>query len=164
MGVGLRECFHREEVGCSVNFAVHLVVGRYVEGGSDEARKVMDLVPVSTPSLVQRQVSLNAGPVLRSVSALSVSIRHLGLARTGRNPKPGEPVEVPSRKVPVFQSSTLLRERLDPRITSSPGFDSQTGGGTALRAPMGAPRAVFGGSMSSGIVQNRRSRVPEGYG
>lgn len=34
-------------------------------------------------------------------------------ARTGRNPKTGEPVEVPSRNVPVFQPSRLLRERVD---------------------------------------------------
>ena len=34
-------------------------------------------------------------------------------ARRGRNPKTGEPVEVPSRKVPVYQPSRLLRERVD---------------------------------------------------
>ena len=36
-------------------------------------------------------------------------------ARTGRNPRTGEPVEVPARYVPVFQPSTLLRERVDRR-------------------------------------------------
>ena len=36
-------------------------------------------------------------------------------ARTDRNPRTGEPVEVPARKVPVFQPSTLLRERVDRR-------------------------------------------------
>ena len=34
-------------------------------------------------------------------------------ARRGRNPKTGEPVEVPSRNVPVYQPSRLLRERVD---------------------------------------------------
>ena len=33
-------------------------------------------------------------------------------ARSGRNPKTGEPVEVPSRNVPVYQPSRLLRERV----------------------------------------------------
>ncbi|MCY4398368.1 MAG: integration host factor subunit beta [Gemmatimonadetes bacterium] len=32
--------------------------------------------------------------------------------RTARNPKTGEPVEVPARAAPVFQPSTLLRERV----------------------------------------------------
>ncbi len=34
-------------------------------------------------------------------------------ARTGRNPKTGEPVEVPSRDVPVFEPSRHLRSRVD---------------------------------------------------
>ncbi|MYC86685.1 MAG: HU family DNA-binding protein [Gemmatimonadales bacterium] len=49
----------------------------------------------------------------KSESALSSSIRLLDLARTGRNPKTGEPFEVPSRRVPVFKPSTPLRERVD---------------------------------------------------
>jgi len=36
-------------------------------------------------------------------------------ARTGRNPRTGEPVEVPARNVPVFQPSTHFRERVDRR-------------------------------------------------
>ena len=32
--------------------------------------------------------------------------------RTARNPRTGEPVEVPARAAPVFQPSTLLRERV----------------------------------------------------
>ena len=34
-------------------------------------------------------------------------------ARTARNPKTGEAVEVPPRDVPVFQPSRLLRHRVD---------------------------------------------------
>ena len=33
-------------------------------------------------------------------------------ARTARNPKTGEPVEVPARPAPVFQPSILLRDRV----------------------------------------------------
>lgn len=32
--------------------------------------------------------------------------------RTARNPRTGEPVEVPARAAPVFQPSSLLRERV----------------------------------------------------
>ena len=32
--------------------------------------------------------------------------------RTARNPRTGEPVEVPARATPVFQPSSLLRERV----------------------------------------------------
>ena len=41
-------------------------------------------------------------------------VRHRS-KRMGRNPKTGEPVEVPARNVPVFQPSSLLRERVDRR-------------------------------------------------
>ena len=34
-------------------------------------------------------------------------------ARTGRNPRTGAPVEVPSRDVPVFEPSRHLRSRVD---------------------------------------------------
>ena len=34
-------------------------------------------------------------------------------ARTGRNPRTGDAVEVPARVVPVFQPSRLLRTRVD---------------------------------------------------
>ena len=33
-------------------------------------------------------------------------------ARTARNPKTGEPVEVPARAAPVFQPSIFLRDRV----------------------------------------------------
>ena len=39
-------------------------------------------------------------------------IRHRK-ARTGRNPRTGDTVEVPARDVPVFQPSRLLRTRVD---------------------------------------------------
>ena len=34
-------------------------------------------------------------------------------ARTGRNPKSGEQVEVPAKKVPFFKSGKKLRELVD---------------------------------------------------
>ena len=39
--------------------------------------------------------------------------------RTARNPRTGEPVEVPPRRVPVFNPSRLLRNRVDRGYSSS---------------------------------------------
>ena len=39
------------------------------------------------------------------------TVRHRK-ARTARNPRTGEPVEVPPRVAPVFQPSILLRDRV----------------------------------------------------
>ena len=45
-------------------------------------------------------------------------------ARTGRNPRTGEPVEVPPRNVPVFKPSIHLRSRVER------GYGSSVTGGT----------------------------------
>ena len=50
------------------------------------------------------------GIELRGLGTFKVRHRK---ARTGRNPRTGEPVDVPPRRVPVFNPSRLLRERVD---------------------------------------------------
>ena len=47
---------------------------------------------------------------IRGFGAFSVRDRP---ARAGRNPRTGEPVEVPAKSVPFFKSGTELRERLN---------------------------------------------------
>ena len=47
---------------------------------------------------------------LRGFGALSVRARD---ARSGRNPRTGEPVEVRAKHVPFFKSGKELRERLN---------------------------------------------------
>jgi integration host factor subunit beta len=47
---------------------------------------------------------------LRGFGAFSVRSRP---ARSGRNPRTGEPVEVPAKSVPFFKSGKELRERLN---------------------------------------------------
>jgi len=47
---------------------------------------------------------------LRGFGAFSVKHRD---ARTGRNPRTGESVEVPAKKLPFFKTGKLLRERLN---------------------------------------------------
>ena len=47
---------------------------------------------------------------LRGFGAFSVRARP---ARAGRNPRTGEPVQVPAKSVPFFKSGKELRERLN---------------------------------------------------
>ncbi|MBI1494260.1 MULTISPECIES: integration host factor subunit beta [Rhodobacterales] len=47
---------------------------------------------------------------LRGFGAFSVKQRE---ARTGRNPRTGESVEVPAKNVPFFKTGKLLRDRLN---------------------------------------------------
>ncbi len=49
-------------------------------------------------------------------------VRH-GKARTARNPRTGEPVEVPPRVAPVFTPSRKLHDRVD-RASACPGRNS----------------------------------------
>jgi|APSaa5957512622_1039677.scaffolds.fasta_scaffold63610_2 integration host factor subunit beta len=42
----------------------------------------------------------------------SFSARHHG-SYTGRNPKTGEPVEVPAKRTPFFRISTTLKKKID---------------------------------------------------
>ena len=48
---------------------------------------------------------------LRGFGAFSVKERK---ARTGRNPRTGEPVEVSQKFIPYFKTGKQLRERLNP--------------------------------------------------
>jgi integration host factor subunit beta len=47
---------------------------------------------------------------LRGFGAFSVKKRD---ARTGRNPRTGDPVDVPSKRVPYFKPGKEMRERLN---------------------------------------------------
>jgi len=61
---------------------------------------------------VKEALASGNGIELRGFGTFKVRHRR---KRMGRNPKTGEPVEVPARNVPVFQPSSLLRERVDRR-------------------------------------------------
>ena len=60
-------------------------------------------------------------------------------AHTGRNPRTGEPVDVPARDVPVFQPSRHLRSRVDR------GYSYAVSGGL--------PEAVVEAASSGGRVR-----------
>ncbi len=54
--------------------------------------------------------------------------------RRGRNPKTGEPVDVPAKRVPYFKPGKELKEY----FTEGPGGESEAGGGSADEAAGGA--------------------------
>jgi len=61
---------------------------------------------------------------IRGFGSFSVSER---AARTGRNPKTGESVAVPAKRVPHFKAGKELRERVDAAAGAEPA-DPATGG------------------------------------
>ena len=90
---------------------------------SELIQKIAD----DNPHLKQRDVERIVGTVFEEiVSALErgdrVELRGFGAfsvksrdARTGRNPRTGEAVEVEDKKVPFFKTGKLLRDRLNGR-------------------------------------------------
>lgn len=90
---------------------------------SELIQKIAD----ENPHLTQRHVERIVHTVFEEItSALSrgdrVELRGFGAfsvkerdARTGRNPRTGEPVEVEDKKVPFFKTGKLLRDRLNGR-------------------------------------------------
>lgn len=85
----------------------------------------------ANPHLYQRDVERIVGTIfeeiaqalangdrveLRGFGAFSVKTRP---ARTGRNPRTGEPVEVEAKSVPFFKTGKELRERLNRRPLGS---------------------------------------------
>ena len=77
------------------------------------------------PHLTQRDIERVVGVILeRMIEALEdggrVELRGFGAlsvrsrdARAGRNPRTGEPFDVPANNVPFFKSGKELRERLN---------------------------------------------------
>ncbi len=87
--------------------------------------ELVQIIASRNPHLFQRDVENIVGAVfdeitnalaegnrveLRGFGAFSVRSRP---ARTGRNPRTGETVEVPAKSVPFFKSGKELRERLN---------------------------------------------------
>lgn len=79
----------------------------------------------ANPHLYQRDIERIVGTVFDEITAAlargdRVELRGFGAfsvkkrpARTGRNPKTGEPVEVDEKHVPFFKTGKELRERLN---------------------------------------------------
>lgn len=90
--------------------------------------ELIDKITERKPNLTRKQVEVIVNTVLDSIKdALSredkVEIRGFGSfriryrrAKEGRNPKTGETVSVPPKKVPFFKAGKEMREMVDGRI------------------------------------------------
>jgi integration host factor subunit beta len=79
---------------------------RFPQLGQDDTKQsVAILLDAITGTLVQ-----GSRAEIRGFGSFDVALRQ---PRIGRNPKTGEKVEVPSKKVPHFKPGKELRERVD---------------------------------------------------
>ena len=90
--------------------------------------ELVDKIAEKKPSLTRKQVEVIVNTVLDGIKdALSredkVEIRGFGSfrvrhrrAKEGRNPKTGETVSVPPKKVPFFKAGKEMREMVDGKI------------------------------------------------
>ncbi len=74
---------------------------------ADEVEQVVDIFFEE----ISRRLAEGGRVELRGFGAFSTRERD---ARTGRNPRTGEPVEVPAKRVPYFKPGKEMRERLNP--------------------------------------------------
>jgi len=90
--------------------------------------ELVDKIAAKKPGLTRKQVEIVVNTVLDGIKdALSkedkVEIRGFGSfrvrfrrAKEGRNPKTGETVQVPPKKVPFFKAGKEMREIVDGKI------------------------------------------------
>jgi len=93
----------------------------------------------ANPHLYQRDVERIVGTIFEEIAAAlsrgdRVELRGFGAfsvktrpARTGRNPRTGEPVHVDAKAVPFFKTGKELRERLNKRPLDEGGGDDAPG-------------------------------------
>lgn len=75
------------------------------------AEEVEQVVDIFFDEIGQR-LSEGGRVELRGFGAFSTRERQ---ARTGRNPRTGEPVDVPAKRVPYFKAGKEIRQRLNER-------------------------------------------------
>lgn len=90
--------------------------------------ELVDKIAEKKPGLTRKQVEIVVNTVLDGIKdALSredkVEIRGFGSfriryrrAKEGRNPKTGETVQVPPKKVPFFKAGKEMREMVDGKV------------------------------------------------
>lgn len=74
---------------------------------SGESRKAVEAVLKTTSDVIGATLQEGADVTLPGLGKLSVNQR---AARTGRNPKTGETVQIPAKKVPHFAAAKALKD------------------------------------------------------
>jgi integration host factor subunit beta len=95
-------------------------VARVVQLTKKQAETIVNIV---FDSIVE---SLRAGQKIELRGFGSFRLRSRK-SRTGRNPKTGEKVEVPSKKIPYFKPGKELKELINRALTQTGGSGEQTG-------------------------------------
>lgn len=105
--------------------------------------ELIERLSLQHPQLVAKDADLAVKTILDAMAEAManghrIEIRGFGSfslnerpPRVGRNPKSGEKVEVPAKRVPHFKAGKELRERVDERIAERP---VQEHGGQADRS------------------------------
>jgi integration host factor subunit beta len=73
--------------------------------------------------------TLNQGEKIELRGFGSFRVRERG-ARRGRNPKTGDPVDIPAKRVPYFKPGKELKELINESTAAGGGSSAATGGGT----------------------------------
>jgi integration host factor subunit beta len=105
-------------------------VARAAELTKKDAERLVEIV---FESIIE---TLNQGEKIELRGFGSFRVRERG-ARRGRNPKTGDPVNIPAKRVPYFKPGKELKELINEESTaSSPKTtDAQTGGTNDDRTP-----------------------------
>jgi integration host factor subunit beta len=88
--------------------------------------ELIDKIAKGNENLTQKQAEIIVDQIFEAMmDALAegdrIDIRGFGRftvkqreARTGRNPKTGEPVQIPAKRVPSFKTGKKLQEKMNP--------------------------------------------------
>lgn len=79
----------------------------HVAGESNISKALAGKQFASTVKLIQQQLAKTGVFVLPGVGKFTVTKR---AARPGRNPRTGEAIKIPARKVPIFKAAKELRD------------------------------------------------------
>lgn len=77
---------------------------------SGESRKATEAVLKTTADVIGSTLQEGGEVTLPGIGKLHAKDKP---ARTGRNPKTGEPVEIPARRVPAFSASKALKDTVN---------------------------------------------------
>lgn len=77
---------------------------------SGESRKAVEAVLKTTADVIGSTLQEGGEVALPGIGKLHAKSK---AARTGRNPKTGEPVEIPARRVPAFSAAKALKDTVN---------------------------------------------------
>ena len=130
--------------------------------------ELIDRLAAQFPQLVAKDAELAVKMILDAMAESlakgeRIEIRGFGSfglnhrpPRTGRNPKSGEKVHVPEKRVPHFKAGKELRERVDFKKARDAGAHALAALSRAMRASCAAPARLFSRSCSCRWTTPRR--------